>query len=348
MTASGTPVRVGINGFGRIGRSFLRAAWSRPEAGIEVVAANDVLAADQLAYLLQFDSVAGRWPTPVASRPEGLSAGDNELRLFQAAEPKGIPWADLGVEVVVESSRRYGPADQARRHLDAGARLVIVSAVSAGADATFVVGVNDTDFDPERHRVVSNASCTTNCLAPMAKVLDEAFGIEEATMTTVHAYTSDQALVDGARGEGRDSRGAALNIIPTSTGAARAVGLVLSQLEGRFQGSSLRVPVADGSISDLTVTLRRSAGRDEINAAFRLAAEGNLAGVLDYSEHPLVSTDILGRPASCVFDAPLTLTSGRMAKVFGWYDNEWAYSNRLVDLAERLGWRLVPSDRQAA
>ena len=338
MTGSGVPVRVGINGFGRIGRSFLRAAWSRPDAGIEVVAANDVLSADQLAYLLEFDSVAGRWPTPISGRPEGLSAGERQLRLFRASEPEGIPWADQGVEVVIESSRRYGPADQARRHLDAGARLVIVS---AGADATFVVGVNEHDFDPERHRVVSNASCTTNCLAPMAKVLDDAFGIEEALMTTVHAYTSDQALVDGARGEGRDSRAAALNIIPSSTGAARAVGLVLAQLSGRFQGSALRVPVADGSISDLTVTLRQAADREDVNAAFRQAAEGHLAGILDYSEHPLVSSDIVGRSSSCVFDAPLTLVSGRMAKVFGWYDNEWGYSNRLVDLAERLGQRLA-------
>ena len=342
------PVSVGINGFGRIGRTFLRAMWSRWMPGVEVVAVNDVLGPDQLAYLFEFDSLFGPWPEPVAIEGDELRVGERSVKLLGVGEPEAIPWADLGVRVVIESSRLYGPAEQARRHLDAGAELVIVSAPSVGADATFVMGVNDGEFDPGRHRVVSNASCTTNCLVPMAKVLDDAFGIEEALMTTVHAYTSDQSLVDGSRGAGRESRAAGFNVIPTTTGAARAVGLVLPDLARRFRGSSLRVPVVDGSITDLTVALRAAPGAEDVNAAFRAASAGSLAGILDYSEAPLVSSDIVGRPASCVFDAPLTQASGHMVKVFGWYDNEWGYSNRLVDLAGRLGGQLPALDPIAA
>jgi glyceraldehyde 3-phosphate dehydrogenase len=351
------PVRVGINGFGRIGRTFCRALWHRrgeARAGVdvEVVAVNDVVAAEQLAYLLAADSIAGGLAAPVEVEVDGangrttIRCGEHSLSVLRASTPDELPWRDLGVDVVLECSRRFGPAAEARRHVErpGGASRVVVSAVSEGADATFVVGVNDDTFDAARHRVVSNASCTTNCLAPMARVLDEAFGIDEGLMTTVHAYTSDQALVDGAGpGSLRDVRAAALNVIPSSTGAARATRLVLPRLAGRLDGSSLRVPVADGSITDLTVVLGRAVDRDEVNEAFRAAAgSGPLAGVLDYSERPLVSSDIVGNPASCVFDAPLTLVSGasgrgRLVKVFGWYDNEWGYSNRLVDLVATVG-----------
>jgi glyceraldehyde 3-phosphate dehydrogenase len=342
------PLRIGINGFGRIGRTFLRAMWSRWVPGVEVVAINDVIGPDQLAYLFEFDSVFGRWPEPVVLEEGELRVGERAVLLLNAGTPDALPWKALGVRVVIEASRLFGPAEQARRHLDAGAELVIVSAPSAGADATFVVGVNEHQFDPAIHKVVSNASCTTNCLAPMAQVLDDAFGIESALMTTVHAYTSDQSLVDGSRGTLRDSRAAGQNVIPTSTGATRAMGLVLPSLADRFQGSSLRVPVSDGSITDLTVALQTEATRDEVNAAFLGASTGRLAGILDYSDAELVSSDIVGRAASCVLDAPLTKTNGRLAKVFGWYDNEWGYSNRLVDLALRLGGQLLPADELAA
>ena len=330
-------MRLGINGFGRIGRTLCRAIWSRPELGIEVVAANDVQPLDQLAYLLQHDTVAGAWPERVDVDGEDLVAGGHRIRILRAETPDELPWADLGVTVVVESSRLFAAADQARRHLAGGAERVVVSTPSDGADATFVVGVNDKTFDPASHFVVSNASCTTNCLAPMAKVLDEAFGIDEGLMTTVHAYTSDQALVDGAGSSSRHSRAAAVNIIPAATGAARATRHVLPQLAGRLDGSSLRVPVPDGSITDLTVNLKSATSAADINAAFRDAAKTSLRGVLAYSEDDIVSSDIVGNPASCVFDAPLTSVSGRMAKVFGWYDNEWGYSNRLAELVTIVG-----------
>ena len=341
-----TDLRVGVNGFGRIGRTFCRAAWRRPEAGVEVVAANDIQPSDQLAYLFEHDSVGGRWPEPVEIVDGNLRAGRRSVRLLTESEPERLPWAELGVDVVIEASRRYAAAEQAGRHLAAGARLVIVSAPSTGADATFVVGVNDDAFDPADHRVVSNASCTTNCLAPMAHVLDSAFGIEEGLVTTVHAYTSDQSLVDGAGGTWRESRAAAVNIIPTSTGAARAISHVLPHLAGRLHGSALRVPVADGSITDLTVRLSHHATVAEVNDAFREAAEGRFAGIIAYSDRPIVSTDIVGTTASCVFDAPLTIAAGALTKVFGWYDNEWGYSNRLVDLARSLGTRLTQTTRR--
>lgn len=335
------PVRVGVNGFGRIGRTFCRAVWSRPEVGVEVVAANDPQPDEQLAYLFEHDSVAGRWPEAVALGEGHLEVGQRRLRLLSAAEPEAVPWGELGVDVVVECSRRFAAAQEARRHLASGATLVIVAAPSSGADATFVVGVNETTFDPATHHVVSNGSCTTNCLAPMAAVLDRAFGIEEGLMTTVHAYTADQALVDGAGATGRASRAAALNIVPTSTGAARAVPLVLPAAGDRLDGTALRVPVADGSVTDLTVALGEPAAADAVNTAFREAARADMAGIIEYSDRPLVSSDVIGRAASCVFDGPLTLAKGRMVKVFGWYDNEWGYSNRLVDLATALGRKMA-------
>ena len=332
--------RIGINGFGRIGRTLCRAAWAADRAGdgLSVVAVNDIQPVDQLAYLLEHDSVAGRLPGGLVVDGRCITSGDGQhsLRVLTCDQPEDIPWADLGVDVVIESSRRFADGDQARRHLGSGAPVVIVSAPSDGADATFVVGVNDHEFDRAKHRVVSNASCTTNCLAPMAKVLDEAFGIEDGLMTTVHAFTSDQALVDGAGGAFRHARAATTNIVPSASGAARATRFVLPDLAGRLDGAALRVPVPDGSITDLTVAVRRTASRDDVLDAFRAAAtDGPLREVLEYSEAPLVSSDIIGNPASCVFDAPLTAVSGRLVKVFGWYDNEWGYSNPLLDLAIR-------------
>jgi glyceraldehyde 3-phosphate dehydrogenase len=337
-------VRIAVNGFGRIGRTLARAIWSRPDLDLTVVAANDIQPLEQLAYLLEHDTIAGHLRTPVAVEADMLVAGGHRIRMLRGAAPEELPWADLGIDVVVESSRLFAVADQARRHLTVGAKRVVVSAPSDGADATIVVGVNDDTFDPRRHHVISNASCTTNCLAPMAKVLDENFGIDEGLMTTVHAYTSNQALVDGARGAFRDARAAATNIIPAASGAARATRHVLPHLAGRLDGSALRVPVPDGSITDLTVNLSQTATADDIIAAFRDAAVGPLQGIVAYSDQPIVSADVIGNPASCVFDAPLTATSGRLAKVFGWYDNEWGYSNRLAELLAIVG----PSAKDAA
>ena len=335
-------VRVGVNGFGRIGRTLCRALWARQDLDVEVIAANDIQPLDQLAYLLRFDSIAGRMPGAVEVVGSELVAGDHRVRMLHAPTPEDLPWGDLGVDVVIESSRRFLDADQAQRHLATGAKLVIVSAPSSGADATLVVGVNDDTFEPSRHRVVSNGSCTTNCLAPMAKVLDDAFGITDGLMTTVHAYTSDQAIVDGASGSLRHARGAATNIIPAPSGAARAIRYVLPTLEGHLDGAAVRVPVADGSLTDLTVSLQTRATTEDIKAAFRAAADEELSGIVEYSDDPIVSSDIIGRPASCIFDAPLTSVSGHLAKVFGWYDNEWGYSNRLVELSYRLGTQLEP------
>jgi glyceraldehyde 3-phosphate dehydrogenase len=332
-----TPVRIGINGFGRIGRTFTRALWARDcEVDVELVAVNDVMPAEQLAYLLEFDSVSGRLGQPAVVSDDEITVGSHAVRVLRAPTPDELPWTDLGVDIVVDGSRRFGPAKEARRHLGSGAKVVVVTGPSEGADATFVVGVNDDSFDLSRHQIVSNASCTTNCLVPMAKVLDEAFGIEDGLMTTVHAYTSDQPLVDGSVSELRQSRAAATNVVPTTTGAARATRLVVPDLDGRLAGTSLRVPVPDGSITDLTVLLRTTPSADEVNAAFREAAAGPMAGIIEYSDRPLVSSDIVGRTASCIFDAPLTITGNRLIKVFGWYDNEWGYSNRLVDLVLRV------------
>jgi glyceraldehyde 3-phosphate dehydrogenase len=334
-------VRIGINGFGRIGRQVYRVLRQRRLAGsapdLELVAVNDVVDVAQLAPLLELDSVGGRLDVAVEPTDGGLSIGGEGLRVVAHPEPAAIPWRDLGVDVVIESTRLFTAAKDAAGHLQAGASLVIVAAPSDGADATFVAGVNDHTFEPGRHRVVSNASCTTNCLAPMVKVLDEAFGIEQAMMTTVHAYTSEQNLVDLPQRDPRRARAAAINIVPTTTGAARAIGLVIDTVAGRLDGSALRVPVPDGSITDLTALLAVDAGVDDVNDAFRAAAEnGPLAGILAWSDRPLVSSDIVGRPEACIFDAPLTIARGRMTKVFGWYDNEWGYTNRLVELTARL------------
>ncbi|MYJ34694.1 MAG: aldehyde dehydrogenase, partial [Acidimicrobiaceae bacterium] len=293
---------------------------------------------ETMAHLLAYDSVHGRLGDEVSVNGDVLSVGGDSLRVLSVRNPEDLPWGDLGVDVVVESTGIFTKRDAAARHLDGGAPRVLVSAPCSGADATFVVGVNDDQFDPAMHTVVSNASCTTNCFVPMVKVLDDAFGVDRGLMTTVHAYTGDQALVDGPHSDLRRARGAAVNIVPTSTGAARATGLVLQAMQGRLDGISLRVPIPDGSITDFTARLDAEPSIDEINQAFaEAAADGPLAGVLEYSEAPLVSADIVGSPASCTFDAGLTMAMGDLVKVNGWYDNEWGYSNRLVDMATIVG-----------
>jgi glyceraldehyde 3-phosphate dehydrogenase len=335
-------VRVGINGFGRIGRHFYRAALAAG-ADVEVVAANEIGSAAISATLLAYDSTHGRLGLPVEVTPKGLDIGGRELLMFAETNPKSLPWGELGIDVVIESTGRFTARADAAGHIEAGARRVIISAPSKDADATFVIGVNDDTFDAERHLVVSNASCTTNCFVPMVKVLDDAFGVRQGLMTTVHAYTNDQQLLDLAHKDPRRSRAAAINIVPAATGAARATPVVLASMAGRLDGTALRVPVADGSITDFTAILAGELDAAAINSAFqRAASAGPLAEVLVYSEAPLVSSDIVGSPASCTFDAPLTIAlptgdGATLAKVFGWYDNEWGYSNRLVDLALIVG-----------
>jgi glyceraldehyde 3-phosphate dehydrogenase len=328
-------IKVGINGFGRIGRNFFRAAKERG-ADIDFVAANDLLSIELMAHLLKYDTILGMYAGDVEVVGDGIKVDGDTLRIVAERDPTALPWGELGVDVVVESTGLFTSREKAALHLEAGAPLVIISAPGKDVDATFVVGVNDDTFDPERHKVVSNASCTTNCFVPMVKVLDDAFGVERGLMTTVHAYTGTQALVDGPSKDLREARAAALNIIPTSTGAARATSLVMEAMKGRLDGQSLRVPVADGSITDFTAILNREATVDDVNAAFRAASEsGPLSdGLLVYSTDPIVSSDIVGSPASCTFDAPLTMAMGNLVKVLGWYDNEWGYSNRLVDLVE--------------
>jgi glyceraldehyde 3-phosphate dehydrogenase len=334
-------IRVGINGFGRIGRNFFRAAKQRG-ADIDFVAANDLGSKDLMAHLLKYDSILGTWDRDVVATEGGISVNGDELKILAERDPKSLPWGELGVDMVIESTGIFSSKEQASMHIDAGAPFVIVSAPSAGADATFVVGVNDDTFDPEQHKVVSNASCTTNCFVPMVKVLDDAFGVERGLMTTVHAYTGTQAIVDGPSKDLREARAAAINIIPSSTGAARATALVLESMKGRLDGTSLRVPVPVGSITDFTGVLARDVTVDEVNAAFKAAAESGpmSGGILVYNEAPIVSSDIVGTSASCTFDAPITMAIGNMVKVMGWYDNEWGYSNRLVDLIEITGAKL--------
>ena len=333
-------IRVGINGFGRIGRNFLRAAKQRG-ADIDFVAANDLGSKELMAHLLKYDSILGTWDEDVSVTDDGIKIGSDELKILAERDPKALPWADLGVDMVIEATGIFSAKEKASMHLDAGAPFVIVSAPSAGADATFVVGVNDDTFDPANHKVVSNASCTTNCFVPMVKVLDDAFGVQKGLMTTIHAYTGTQAIVDGPSKDLREARAAAVNIIPSSTGAARATALVLESMKGKLDGTSLRVPVPDGSITDFTGVLKTATTVDEVNAAFKAAAEsGPLSKVLVYNEAPIVSSDIMGTPASCTFDAPLTMVNGNLVKVMGWYDNEWGYSNRLVDLIEITGAKL--------
>ncbi|MDA8266554.1 MAG: type I glyceraldehyde-3-phosphate dehydrogenase [Actinomycetota bacterium] len=342
-------VRVGINGFGRIGRNYLRALLALDSLGngsdIELVAVNDMVKKDVLAYLLEHDSTYGRLGHEVEETPSGIRVAARDVALLSEPDPKAIPWGDLGVEVVVESTGRFTTRSAAAAHLRSGVSRVIISAPSGDADATFVVGVNDADFDPAAHVVVSNASCTTNCLVPMVKVLDEAFGLRQGLMTTVHAYTNDQQLLDLGRDNLRRARAAAVNIVPSTTGAARATSLVLEAMKGRLDGQSLRVPVVDGSITDLTAVVGAAVTVDEVNGAFRLAASsGRLANVLDYNEDQIVSSDIVGRAASCTFDSTLTMVIGlddstTLVKVLGWYDNEWGYANRLVDLCRVVGAR---------
>ena len=330
-------VRVGINGFGRIGRNFYRAARRRG-LDAEIVAVNDLGSIETMAHLLACDSVHGPLGAEVSVDGDAISVGAETLRVLSVRNPEDLPWGDLGADVVVESTGIFTKREAAARHLDGGAPRVLVSAPCSGADRTFVIGVNDHDFDPATDVVVSNASCTTNCFVPMVKVLDDAFGVQRGLMTTVHAYTGDQSLVDGPHSDLRRARAAAVNIVPTSTGAARATGLVLQAMQGRLDGLALRVPVPDGSITDFTAVLSAPASAEEVNEAFRAAASaGPLAGVLDYREAPLVSADIIGSPASCVFDAGLTMAMGDLVKVNGWYDNEWGYSNRLVEMAMIVG-----------
>ena len=330
-------IRVGVNGFGRIGRNFYRAV-RESGADVEIVSANDLGSVDEMARLLRFDSVMGRLNAEVSVTDEGIVVDGSLVRITAERDPKELPWGELGVDVVVESTGFFTARDKAAAHLDAGAPRVIISAPATGADATFVVGVNDDTFDPAAHLVVSNASCTTNCFVPMIKVLDDAFGVEKGLMNTIHAYTGDQNLVDGPHSDKRRARAAAINVVPTSTGAARATGLVLEAMQGRLDGTSLRVPVPDGSITDFTGLLKTEVTVDQVNEAFRSAAEsGPLSGVLDYSDDALVSSDIVGSPASCTFDSGLTMAMGNLVKILGWYDNEWGYSNRLVDLVKIVG-----------
>jgi glyceraldehyde 3-phosphate dehydrogenase len=327
----------GINGFGRIGRTFFRAIRAQG-ADIELVAVNDLGSIDQMAHLLTYDSVMGSFKGEVKVVDGGIEVDGKPITVLAERDPAKLPWADLGVDLVVESTGFFATRDAAAAHLAAGAPLVIVSAPCKDADATFVVGVNDDTFDPAAHTVVSNASCTTNCFVPMIKVLDDAFGVERGLMTTVHAYTNDQNLLDLVHKDLRRSRAAAVNIVPASTGAARATSLVLESMKGRLDGQALRVPVPDGSITDFTGILARDVTVDEVNEAFRAAAgSGPLANVLAFNEDPIVSSDIVGSPASCTFDSPLTQAMGNLVKVMGWYDNEWGYSNRLVDLSMIIG-----------
>lgn len=332
-------VRVGINGFGRIGRNFFRAVQASG-ADIEIVAVNDLGSLKTMAHLLKYDSVLGVLPNAISATDDGIGIDGKVLKVLQVRDPKELPWKALGVDLVIESTGIFTDRDKAAMHLDAGAPLVIVSAPSNGADATFVYGVNHTEFDPAKHKVVSNASCTTNCFVPLVKVLDDAFGVENGLMTTVHAYTGDQQLVDGPHSDLRRARGAAINITPTSTGAARATSLVMAAMKGKLDGTALRVPVPTGSITDFVANLKKPASVDEINAAFRAAADGPLKGVLEYTDAPIVSSDIVTNPHSCVFDSDLTMSMGNLVKVLGWYDNEWGYSNRLVDLTKHIGAKL--------
>ena len=330
-------VRVGINGFGRIGRNFFRAARAAG-ADLEGVGVNDLVPPATNAHLLKYDSTHRRLDAEVTSGESSITVDGKEIKVFAERDPANLPWGDLGVDLVVESTGFFTDGEKAAAHVKAGAPRVVISAPATNVDGTFCVGVNDDTFDPAKHTVVSNASCTTNCFVPMVKVLDDAFGVEKGLMTTVHAYTNDQNLLDLAHKDLRRSRAAAANITPSSTGAARATGLVLQAMQGKLDGTALRVPVQDGSITDLVAILGREVTVDEVNSAFEKAAQdGPLAKVLVYTDDPIVSSDIVGSPASCTFDSGLTMAMGSMVKVLGWYDNEWGYSNRLVDLALIVG-----------
>ena len=325
--------RVGINGFGRIGRNFFRALVQQPTPDLELVAANDLGDVATMAHLLKYDTVLGRLDAEVTFTSDSITAAGTTLRILAERDPAELPWKELGCDVVIESTGRFTKADDARKHIEAGAKKVIISAPAKGEDLTVVMGVNDSEYDPQTHHVLSNASCTTNCVAPMAKVLDDAFGIDRGLMTTTHAYTNDQVILDFPHKDLRRARAAAQNIIPTTTGAAKATSLVVPALAGKLDGMAMRVPVPDGSVTDLVCLLQSSSSVDEIKGAFRTAAEGPLSKVMVYTEDPIVSSDIVGSPASCTFDSTLTMASGNLVKVIGWYDNEWGYANRMVDLA---------------
>ncbi len=330
-------IRVGINGFGRIGRNFFRAAKASG-ADIDFVAVNDLGDVATMAHLLKYDSVLGTLPQDITATDDGISVDGDVLKVMSERNPNDLPWGDLGVDVVVESTGVFTARDKAALHLEGGAPYVVVSAPCSGADKTFVVGANEDTFDAETDKVVSNASCTTNCFVPMVKVLDDAFGLKHGLMTTIHAYTGDQSTVDTPHSDLRRARAAAINIIPTSTGAARATGLVMQAMQGRLDGIAMRVPVPTGSITDFTAVLEAEPSVDEINAAYAAAAaEGRLATVLDYTEAPIVSSDIVTSPASCTIDAGTTTVIGNLVKVCGWYDNEWGYSNRLVEMSMIVG-----------
>jgi glyceraldehyde 3-phosphate dehydrogenase len=329
-------IRVGINGFGRIGRNFFRAALASG-ADIEVVGANDLTDNKTLAHLLKYDSILGRLPEEVSYDEQNILVGGRKIRALEERDPSALPWKELGADVVIESTGFFTDATKARAHLEAGAQKVIISAPAKNEDFTVVLGANDELYDPAKHHIISNASCTTNCLAPMAKVLNDAFTIERGLMTTIHAYTQDQNLQDGPHSDLRRARAAAINIVPTSTGAAKAIGLVLPELQGKLDGFALRVPIPTGSCTDLTVTVGRETTVEEVNAAFKAAAEGAFKGYLTYTEDEIVSSDIVTDPSSCTYDAKLTKVIGDQVKIIGWYDNEWGYSNRLVDLVGLVG-----------
>ncbi|MGQ0843940.1 MAG: type I glyceraldehyde-3-phosphate dehydrogenase [Sporichthyaceae bacterium] len=329
-------IRVGINGFGRIGRNFFRAVLTSG-ADIEIVGVNDLTDNATLAHLLRYDSILGRLPHEVKATDTDITVGGKTFAVTSERDPGKLPWGDLGADIVIESTGHFTKAADAGKHLTAGAKKVIISAPANDEDITIVMGVNHTAYDPANHHIVSNASCTTNCVAPMAKVMLENFGIERGLMTTIHAYTNDQVILDFPHKDLRRARGAATNIIPTSTGAAKATALVLPELKGKLDGIAMRVPVPTGSVTDLVLNLSRETTKEEINAAFQAASQGALAGFLEYTEDPIVSSDIVTSPASCTFDAQLTMCQGNQAKIVGWYDNEWGYSNRLADLIKLVG-----------
>jgi glyceraldehyde 3-phosphate dehydrogenase len=328
---------VGINGFGRIGRNFWRAVHAGGGGDIEIVAANDLGDLATIAHLLKYDTVLGTLDVDVTADGDVIQVGKHSIKMLAERDPVALPWGELGVDVVIESTGRFTSAQDAGKHLAGGARKVIISAPAKGEDITIVMGVNDESYDPARHNIISNASCTTNCVAPMAKVLSDSFGIRKGLMTTIHAYTNDQVILDFPHKDLRRARAAAQNIIPTTTGAAKATALVLPELKGKLDGLAMRVPVMDGSVTDLVVQLDREVTVEEVNAAYRAAADGPLKGYLNYTADPIVSSDIIGTPYSCTFDSLLTMAFGDQVKVVGWYDNEWGYSSRLADITALVG-----------
>jgi glyceraldehyde 3-phosphate dehydrogenase len=332
-------VKVGINGFGRIGRNYFRAAKEK-DVDLDFVAVNDITDSETLAHLLKYDSVLGKLDADISTTDDGITVDGDGFKVLAERDPAALPWKELGVEIVVESTGLFTEREKAEKHLEAGAQKVLISAPAKGEDITVVLGVNEDQYDPAEHHVISNASCTTNCVVPLASVLDDAFGIDRALMTTCHAYTNDQNLLDLPHKDLRRARAAAINIVPASTGAAKATYLAIPKLKGRMDGMAFRVPVPDGSVTDLVAILDREVSVEEVNEAYRSAAGGRLDGILEFTEDPLVSSDIVGDPHSCVFDSLSTLAIGNMVKVVGWYDNEWGFSNRLVELTEMVASKL--------